>query len=305
MTLLAHDKRGLPHAELESTCERLARLLRRAGARFSPSLAGSDGKIRPSALREAVDLFVRAEHVQAHRVGDDVIYVVSSEARLSLDLAKNVIIHFFVPRALIATALLSSPGPPLPFDTVRERVLALSRLFKYEFTFRADAPFEQIFEDEVATMEADGELARDPEGAPATRRTGVGDTGSGRSLEGGASLAPAGEDGRAQIDLYARLLENFVEGYRVAARGLSALLRGTLTTKEILRRAMTAGERMFLAGEIARREAVCSPLLENAYASFIDQGYLARQDGKLSLTASYATASAVATIEARILAMGA
>jgi glycerol-3-phosphate O-acyltransferase len=203
---------------------------------------------------------------------------------MSLDLAKNVIVHFFVPRAIIATALLASPGPPLGFETVRERVLSLSRLFKYEFTFRADAPFEQIFEEEIATLEDDGEVTRD---------------------RGAGLIAPRGDDGEEQIQLYARLLENFVEGYRVAARGLAALLRGPLTVKEIVRRAMTVGERMFLAGEIARREAVSSPMLENAYSSFIDQGYIARIDGKLALTASFATANAVATIEARIAAMSA
>ncbi len=290
--LLAHDRRGLPHADLVAACERLARMLRRFDARFSPSLAertSGDGPpfgplVRAAALREAVDLFVRAEHVEAHRIGDDTIYVVPPEARMSLDLAKNVIIHFFAPRAIIATALLASPGPPLGFDAVRDRVLSLSRLFKYEFTFRADAPFEQIFEQEIASMAEDGELTRDP-------ATGA--------------LAPKGDDGRKQIDLYGRLLENFVEGYRVAARGLAVLLRGPLVMKEIVRRAMTGGERMFLAGEIARREAVSSPMLENAYASFIDQGYLSRFDGKLALTASFATASAVATIESRIAAMSA
>jgi glycerol-3-phosphate O-acyltransferase len=283
--LLAHHRRGLPHADLLAACERLARTLRRAGARFSPSLAEptDDGRIvRAPVLREAVDLFVRAEHVQAHRVGDDTIYVVAADARMSLDLAKNVIIHFFVARAIVATAMLASPGPPLGFEAVRERVRALSRLFKYEFTFRADAPFEQIFEEEVLAMEADGEIARS-----------------------GTMLSIQGDGGRAQIELYAHLLENFVEGYRVGARGLGALLRGPLATKDFVRRAMTAGERMFLAGEIGRREAVSSPMLENAYASFIDQGYVSRQSGgKLALTASYATAGAVATIEARIAAMG-
>ncbi|MGA7122068.1 MAG: 1-acyl-sn-glycerol-3-phosphate acyltransferase [Polyangiaceae bacterium] len=290
--LLAHERRGLPHADLVAACERLARTLHRSKARFSPSLAADrtrgdavDGPlVRASAIREAVDLFVRAEHVQAHRIGDDTIYVVPPEARMSLDLAKNVIVHFFAPRALIATALLASPGPPLGFDAVRERVLSLSRLFKYEFTFRADASFEQIFDEEIATLEADGEVTRDV---------------------GAGLLAPKGEDGQAQIELYARILANFVEGYRIAARGLSALLRGPLATKEIVRRAMTAGERMFLAGEIARREAVSSPMLENAYSSFIDQGYLSRFEGKLALTPSFATASAVATIESRIVAMSA
>jgi glycerol-3-phosphate O-acyltransferase len=202
---------------------------------------------------------------------------------MSLDLAKNVIMHFFVARALIATALLA-PGTPVKADTVRERVLALSRLFKHEFTFRADARFETIFDEEVAAMESDGEL---------------------EAGEVAGGLVPKGDDGRAQIELYARLVENFVDGYRIAARGLGALLKGPLALKDVVKRAIPTGERMFLAGEIARREAVSRPLLENAYASFVDQGYLSRNSGKLALTESYATQSAVGTIEARIAAMGA
>jgi glycerol-3-phosphate O-acyltransferase len=301
--LLAHDRRGLPHADLISRCERLAKTLRRSGARFSPSLLQADGHLRVEALREAVDLFVRAEHVEAHAwgsMGEDVIYVVPPEARMSLDLAKNVIIHFFAARSLIATALLASPGAPLAVDTVRERVLALSRLFKYEFTFRADAPFETIFDEEIAAMEADGELAR-----VVQRASDDGASGAERGRSAGAgAIVPKGEEGRDAVRLYARLLENFVEGYCVAARGLAALLRGPMTPKELVKRAIPAGERMFLAGEIARREAVSRPMLENAYASFVDQGYLARKEGKFALTESYATASAVGTIEARIAAMG-
>jgi len=286
--LLSHHGRGLPHAELLATCERLARMLRREGARFSPSLSdrGGGGNIRAVALREAAELFVRAGNVKAQRIAADVVYVVPDEARMSLDLAKNGIVHFFAARAIIATALLAPPGPP-PLASLRERVLALSRLFKYEFTFRADAPFERIFDEEVSAMERDGELARIPL---------VG--------EDTAAAAPKGDDGRHQISLYARLLDNFVEGYRVAARGLSGFLRGPLTTKDAVRRAITAGERMFLAGEIRLRESISRPMLENAYSSFVDQGYLARAEGKLALTASYATAGAVTTIEARVAGMG-
>jgi glycerol-3-phosphate acyltransferase-like protein len=74
-----------------------------------------------------------------------------------------------------------------------------------------------------------------------------------------------------------------------------------MASKELVKRAMTLGERMFLAGEIARREAVSRPLLENAYSSFVDLGYLGRTEGKLALNESYATPSAVATVESRIV----
>ncbi len=73
----------------------------------------------------------------------------------------------------------------------------------------------------------------------------------------------------------------------------------------MIKRAITTGERMFLAGEITRREAVSRPVLENAYASFVDQGYLARRGTSVELNASYLTPQAVATIESRIAAMGA
>ncbi|MGH7271932.1 MAG: 1-acyl-sn-glycerol-3-phosphate acyltransferase, partial [Polyangiaceae bacterium] len=286
-TLLTHDKRGLPHASMTATCERLAGTLHRAGARFSPSLATTGGgAIRIAALSDAVDMFVRAGNIEAHRVGGDLIYVVPDAARMSLDLAKNTIIHFLVPRALIATALLAPPGPPLALGAVRDRVLWLSRLFKFEFTFRADAPFERIFDDEIAALEAEGEMAR------VVMKSG----------DGGIVLAPSGPDARDHFALYARLIENSVQGYRIAARGLAGLLRGPSPAKDVIKRSITTGERMFLAGEISRREAASRPLIENAFSSFVDQGYIERSDGKFVLTASYATPSAVATIESRIAA---
>ena len=44
-------------------------------------------------------------------------------------------------------------------------------------------------------------------------------------------------------------------------------------------------------------------LFDNAFASFVDQGYLTRTDGKLALSASYTSAETVRTIEARVVAL--
>ncbi|WP_394837437.1 1-acyl-sn-glycerol-3-phosphate acyltransferase [Pendulispora rubella] len=301
--LLTHDKRGMPQAELTESCRRLARILQSFGARFSASLTpphivpsrrnGSNGNgqvaISEDAIREACALFVRAGHVtvrlpgrEVHpdeqlglaRHGTDTIFVVPDEARLSLDLAKNIVVHFFVSRAMVATALLG--GPPSR-EGLKQRVLSLSRLFKYEFQFRADATFDQIFDETLAEMIADGELASE-----------------------GTFVRFGSDEGRRRVMLYKSIVKNFVEGYRVAARGLSALLKGPLAPKELTKRAIAVGERLYLAGEIERREAISAPLMENAFSSFVDQGYLTRLDGKLKLAESYATADAVRTVESRI-----
>jgi len=54
------------------------------------------------------------------------------------------------------------------------------------------------------------------------------------------------------------------------------------------------------SGEIQNREAMSRPVIDNAVLAFVDQGYLGRDEGKLVLPESYATADTVATIEARV-----
>jgi glycerol-3-phosphate O-acyltransferase len=297
--LLSHDRRALTHEELLCTCERLATSLRRFGARFTPEVVDPrlPGVIRRGALLEAIELFVRAGNVEVHRAGllegpkeralpgPDAVYTVPETARRSLDYSKNVLVHFFVARALVATSLLSAAPEDndgqagRPVALMEERVRVLSRLFKHEFLFRADAGYEQIFAETVDDMVAAGELVR----LPAER------------------LAEAeGDDARKTVMVYAQIVKPYLEGYLVAARGLSSLLKGPLVVKDLTKRSLTAGEKMYLGGEISRREAVNRDLFENAFSAFVDQGYVAREDGKLALTESYGSAEMLRTVERRI-----
>jgi glycerol-3-phosphate O-acyltransferase len=57
---------------------------------------------------------------------------------------------------------------------------------------------------------------------------------------------------------------------------------------------------MFLSGELACREAVSRPVIENAFNAFVDQGYLGRENGKFVLPESYASAEAASVIEGRV-----
>jgi len=311
--LLNHRRRGLSHGELLASSARLAKVLRHLGARLSTSLLDAAGELREDAIRDAAQLFMEAEMVVATRPGEstghaarkrakiytgtDVVYVVSDDKRLSLDLSKNITVHFFVPRALVATALSvpSSSGSrsqatgrhvsglsPVARATLEERVRRLSRLFKFEFMFRADGTFEQNFAETLADMMSAGELA---------------------TSESGDVVPGQGHDGlsgEGWIEFYASIALTFLESYRVAARGLATLLKGPQNQKDLVKRAIVAGERMFLAKEIERREAVSRPTIENAYLAFADQGYLSVSQGKVSLTESFATPDAVRAIESKV-----
>ena len=159
---------------------------------------------------------------------------------------------------------------------------SLSRLFKFEFMFRADATFEQNFAETLGDMVSTSELAITPNGDV---RPGTGHDGWG---------------GEAWIDFYASVARTFLESYRVAARGLATLQKGPASQKDLVKRALAAGERMFLAGEIERPEAITRPTIANAYLAFADQGYVSVSQGKIALAESFATAAAVAAIESKV-----
>jgi glycerol-3-phosphate O-acyltransferase len=291
MVLLSHKQRGLPHRELLLRAERLLSVAERQGARLSPALSTNSGKLRNESLREAVQMFVDADLVEVHHpddpvekstdLGENASYVVVAARRLLLDVSKNIIVHFFVERALVACALLSAPHKTEAKGWVRDRVQALSRLFKFEFRFRADRPFEKIFEGTLEIMIQDGELA----------------------LEGEQLVIGTGRDGWSGLDwlvLYSALLRNFLEGYWVAARVLSELVKAPLADKELLKRGIALGNRAFLAGELERSEAVSKSILQNAFLAFVDHGFLSQRDGKLDLTDGYAHDAGARDISERI-----
>lgn len=294
--LLTATKRGVSHRELIDRCDQLLTVLDGYGARFADGVAEArDGgkRVRAVAALAALDLMVRAGHIEARlpgaptkprgrqksAVGPDAIYVVRDGGRVALDFSKNLLVHFFVPKALVATCLLASGrADATEAAQLRERVLSLSRLFKHEFSFPADATFDETFQETLARMTLDGEIVRDEA------------TVSVRDDQGG----------RERVEVHARMVQNFLEGYRVAARALGSAIRQPVTARDLAKRALAIGERMHLEGEIGAPEAIAQPLMENAFAAFVDLGYLRRTDGKVVVPESYASAEAVATIEARV-----
>jgi glycerol-3-phosphate O-acyltransferase len=288
----------MSRAELLETCTRLTRLLTRLGARISRSLLDPNGEVRTETILDAARVFADAHMIIATVASrqsgidtdSDTVFVVPDDKRLSLDMSKNIIVHFLVPSALVSTALCARPSDEgstpaadtVPRATLEQRVRTLSRLFKFEFVFRADATFEQNFERTLQDMVSAAELAT-------TSDDGV-TFGAGHN----------GLDGRGWVRFYASIALTFLLAYRVAARGLVPLLKGPVAQKDLVKRAIVTGQRMFSAGEIERREAISRPLIENALLAFADQGYVSISQGKVALAESFATAAAVRTIERRV-----
>ena len=216
------------------------------------------------------------------KAGAEAIYSIPESRRLSLDTLKNITIHFFVERALISSAMLASNDGPADLQRVKASVQELSKLFKFEFRFRADATFEEIYQQTLTSMQ---ELSEVVVGEDAIS------PGSGHD----------GWSGSEWLETYAAMLRSFLEGYRIVARSLEALLAGPMNEKDFTKKALATGNVMYLAGEVSRREAVSKSLVSNALSTFADQRVVSRSDKKLSLTETYLQRDVLVELENTIV----
>lgn len=261
LVLLQHEKRGMRFDELLLSSATVIGLLKKLGARISaPILSPKDSMYR-DAIAQALQLFVQGHMIDLSGEGDGAVYSVPEERRIALEYYKNNILHFFVPQGLIALALLPYKGTPVAKAKLRDSVKELSRFFKYDFVFRVGVDFDTAFDDVLQRMISGNEVVE---------------------KDGMCGISQAAE--AAHLELYAGMLQSFLESYRLAARGTTFLFKGKVSVKDWLKRTLALGQRMYLSGEIRRREALSRPNLESALQLLKDQHWV-QADATQSLMA--------------------
>lgn len=249
--LMTNRRRGLGRSDLDEIATQLRDVLIRLGARMAATLE-SEGPINTRTMDEAVALLCDGKLVTQHGEGRDAVFTVPEERRPALEYYKNNILHFFVPSALISSAvLLQDEDKAASEQALRERVRQVSRLFKFEFMYRADTDFDQIFAEALEDMLRAGELERRSD-----------------------RVRPAEGQRGQRIRIYAAMIRTYFEAYFLAAKAVVALPGEGLGRKEWLKRTMSMGQRLYLAGEIENRESLAKPKLETALLALRDHGLI-------------------------------
>ncbi len=262
MALLTHPERGIARADLLGRATELVHAFERIGAPVARALTDGRGAVRLDTLSEAIALFLEARLVveSEGRGSEAVIYAVPDASRLSLEYFKNNVLHFFVPNALVASALRAL-GWEATMTELRERVRALSRLFKLEFQYRADAAFEDIFADALASMIEVSEVLWEGE----TIRRGAGRAG-------------------ARLEIYAEMIRTYLEAYRLALDAIADPRALPTTQKDWMKQALARGRRAHATGALALRESVSKPKLETALRTFDELGIVRVSAGAIERT---------------------
>ncbi|MFK7985709.1 MAG: 1-acyl-sn-glycerol-3-phosphate acyltransferase [Sandaracinaceae bacterium] len=290
--LMSFRDSEVTHDALLQRCGTVLATLQRSGARIARSVLRDDAQVIPpppgqateesalallreDALEEARLLFQDAKLVETTGAGSDAIHRVPESRRLALEYHKNTVLHFFVPYALISSALVVAEDQILAEGELRERVRNLSRLFKYEFMYRADASFDDIFEDACAQMQAAGEIERTDEGL---------------------RVMP-----ESAVPVYAEMLRTYFESYRLAVRALDVLGPDAATKKkDWVKQALSRGGRMAESGALTLTESLSRQKLQHALSALRDEGLVALKGDGLRAGAAMADDEALSAFERRI-----
>jgi glycerol-3-phosphate O-acyltransferase len=293
VVLLSHSYRGLSHEEIIARTSRLLLLLCRDGARLSAATATPNGSLRPEAIREALQLFCDGDLIHSHAAatelrrghplaGPGAIYTVSDDKRLALDTSKNIIIHFFVERSILALSLLVMTGPHVNEDAVLERYREIVTLLQFEFRLPIREGIEHSFR---RVLQEFFELS-------ILQRT---DTGE---LEPGTGCC--GATTTQWLTMLGAIVVNYLEGYRVAARALSMVVDGSVPEKDFIKKALQLGQQMYFSTELTRREATSKPIVQNALLAFSAAGVVSLQGGNVGLNENHRSTLGVERLEAKL-----
>jgi glycerol-3-phosphate O-acyltransferase len=253
LVLLARPLRGIGEEELYRGADRFLELLEKFGARRSRSL---DAETRRAAIREAFGRLAADGLIGMVPAPDgETVIQTGDEGRRALDYYKNNILHFFVPTAIVALAVLAAhDGDYAEIARIARRI---SQYLKFEFSFR-----DRAFEDNL--RQAGTFLA--------SRRTiSIGE------VEGKETWAIT-LVGREEAALLAGLLGVFFEAFRLAAECIDEL---PAPEKKATHAILSRGRKQVLEGRIVRAEAASKPCIESAIKFLVEDGVIEREGAEL------------------------
>jgi glycerol-3-phosphate O-acyltransferase len=208
------------------------------------------GEAVASLIDEAIGLFEDNDQVVIEETEEDVFYSVPEESRLELAYYRNNIVHYFVPEALLATAIRRFGAKEVALEPLMEETRFLSRLFKYEWIYEESAEFENVFLRTLAYFEHAGWVSADESADEAVQ-------------------VDIPEPFPAELDFFRRLVLSFLEAYAIIAELLGEM-DGIWEREDLVKKALKRARNDYLRGNILYYETLSKPTFKNAVRLFED-----------------------------------
>jgi glycerol-3-phosphate O-acyltransferase len=236
IALLEARGKALTSTELAKSCGGLVDFVRARGLEMTEVVDLSD----PETVTGALQWLAEHGAVSSHEAIGRTVYWLDDEQMIQVSYYRNVVVHFFVPRAIAEIALTSAPGRGDERAAVDAAVMAVRDLLKFEFFFAdRDAFLAEIDADIALDMPDWNRVLRD-EGGEAVAN------GLGRRVAGWALLP-------------------FLDAYQVVGDELEELV-GPYNEKQFLKACLARARMYRIEGRLASGESASQVLFKSALA---------------------------------------
>lgn len=232
LVLLGADARALTLEEIRGPAAEVLHLIETRDLPGTATLTRDAGDELPATLAR----LSRSGLLEAYGGGAEPVWRIAPGKELAAAYYRNTIVHYFLASAVAELALartLRAPAPRLRAGAVRESVLAVRDLLKFEFFFRPKA----VFVDEATTY-----------------------------LDARYAGWPAADEpfGTAAPLFGHSILRSFVEAYRVLAAVLLGEEETAADDARLADACLEIGREMLLRRQITSETALSKPLFANA-----------------------------------------
>lgn len=250
--ILGGAERGFSRQDMVQTMQILLKYLRDKKVRVASTLDYFESAVEETLANYQSDKCITRLEGHPDDQDDEVVYSVENSRRLNLEYYKNNILHFFLPASLVAASLLSHRFNAVTLPRIREDVIFLLELFKFEFIYEPEIGKGAFIEQTMDYFQRQGYL----------------ETPQAPGME-----CPITARGERCLQLFAGLIDNYIESYWITLRVLQRS-PNVGDDKILLQKAHRIGQKLYQKGEVKRIESLSAINFKNALRFYRDKGWV-------------------------------
>jgi glycerol-3-phosphate O-acyltransferase len=265
--ILTTSKRGISLAEIKLIIRNYYNYLQHQGIRMASRLQDLE-----MALHDALSLMEKSKWLELLADEDETdeeerIYTVEDSHRLHLEYYKNNIIHFLLPAAYIASAILAKEAFEFNLKGIEDDLLFFRNFFKFEFVYDADENLAETIDKVIAYYTSQGFVKR---------------------VESQNNTYRITHQGLKALSCFAGLLKSYFESYWIVLRATKYLTKKTLSEKDFMKKVNSLGNKLYKLELVERFESISRITFENGIKFFCEKGAIKKtekhENGKMQVS---------------------
>jgi len=254
---LTTPKKGISVAEAKLIIRLYYDFLRYRGVEMADTLQDLDKTVQDTFALMEKSKWIELLADEDETDDEERIYTMDDSSRLSLEYYKNNIMHFLLPAAYVATAILARESFEFDVKGLEEDFIFFRDFFKFEFVFNADEDLSATIGNLLSYFVSQGFIV---------------------AVDDLEQRYRISHRGLKALSSFASLLRSYFEAYWIVLKSTKYLSKKSYSEKEFQKKINSLAARLYKQEIVERFESISRITFENALKFFCEKGAIVRRE---------------------------